>query len=90
MPRESESTALPDATENLINDKKIFPSVNAVPIWAYSIKKKPERAKGAIIYTHKHTHTSKWESHFLFSLIRLPWEEKKIPQTFRNIPKLQP
>lgn len=32
MPRESESTALPDATENLINDKKNFPSVNAVPI----------------------------------------------------------
>lgn len=51
MPRESESTALPDATENLINDKKNFPSVNAVPIWAYSVKKKPERAKGE---THTH------------------------------------
>lgn len=54
--QENESMALPDATENLINDKKIFPSVNAVPIWAYSIKKKPERAKGAIIHTQKHTH----------------------------------
>ena len=32
MPRESESTALPDATENLIKDNKNFPSVNAVPI----------------------------------------------------------
>ena len=57
MPRESESTALPDATENLIKDNKNFPSVNAVPIWAYSIKKKTEWAKGAIIHMQKHTHT---------------------------------